>query len=158
LLNEISYIYKILNNVNGKFYIGSTNNFNNRKITHLTKLNKGKHENKYLQRAWNKYGEDNFEFIILEIVPYEDQFNIEQKYLDKLKPFKNKGYNIAVDTNNGFNCGVKIKACIFCNQEFETTISSQKYCNYCRNYQDNYYKQLENEGKIKLIGGHYKFV
>ena len=85
MLNEISYIYKILNNVNGKFYIGSTNNFNNRKITHLTKLNKGKHENKYLQRAWNKYGEDNFEFIILEIVPYEDQFNIEQKYLDKLK-------------------------------------------------------------------------
>ena len=62
-----------------------------------------------------------------------------------------------MDISNGFICE-KIKTCIFCNEEFKTFAPNQKYCDECRNYQDNYYKQLETTGVIKLVGGTYKFV
>ena len=60
-------IYKIINVVNGKLYIGSTmHKFSKRKSEHLTALRKGYHFNSHLQSAWNKYGEENFIFEILE--------------------------------------------------------------------------------------------
>ena len=40
----------------------------------------------------------------------------------------------------------------------EARYHSQKYCDWCRNYQDNYYVQLEKECVVKFIGGKYKFV
>jgi group I intron endonuclease len=49
-----------------KTYVGSTTNFQNRKSRHLNDLNKGNHHSKKLQRSWNKYGINNFIFIILE--------------------------------------------------------------------------------------------
>lgn len=55
-MNKISGIYKILNIKNGKFYIGSSNNIKVRWSQHKTLLKNNKHENKYLQNAWNKYG------------------------------------------------------------------------------------------------------
>jgi len=61
-----SGIYKILNIKNNKVYIGSTTNFNKRKNEHLKRLRKNKHENKYLQRAFNKYKEDNIKFELIE--------------------------------------------------------------------------------------------
>jgi group I intron endonuclease len=157
LLNDFSYIYKILNKVNGKFYIGSTNNFENRKSSHISKLVRGIHDNQHLQNAWNKYSEDNFDFIILERVPRKDQFKIEQKYLNELKPFKDNGYNIALDAHSGFN-HERTKICVFCKQEFKTYAPNQKYCDECRNWQDDQYKQLETDGIIELVGGVYKFV
>ena len=61
-------IYQITNKINGKIYIGSTNNLSKRWNNHRSKLRNGKHENDYLQQAWNKYGEDAFEFSIVEEV------------------------------------------------------------------------------------------
>lgn len=96
------YIYKILNKINGKFYIGSTNNAKRRWNQHRTELNKNIHCNKHLQNAWNKYGENNFDFIILEKSMDEDnQFEMEQKYLNELNPFNLKGYNISRNANGG---------------------------------------------------------
>jgi len=54
LLN--SGIYKILNTVNNKFYIGSAVNLNSRFRTHKANLINNKHPNKHLQAAFNKYG------------------------------------------------------------------------------------------------------
>lgn len=60
-------IYKITNLVNGKFYIGSTKGKLQRRISaHLAKLRYDKHYNIHLQKSWNKYGENNFKFEILE--------------------------------------------------------------------------------------------
>ncbi len=59
-------IYGIKNNINGKYYIGQTINLRNRKGRHKYLLKNNKHHNLRLQNAWNKYGEKNFEFIILE--------------------------------------------------------------------------------------------
>jgi group I intron endonuclease len=64
-----SVIYKIINSVNNKFYIGSTNNQYERFRTHRNKLRNNKHHTKHLQAAWNKYGEDAFIFHVIEIIP-----------------------------------------------------------------------------------------
>jgi len=155
--NEISYIYQILNKVNGKYYIGSTNDFNKRKSSHLSKLYKGKHNNIYLQRAWDKYGLENFEFIILKIVTRKNQFKVEQQYLNKLKPFNDNGYNIAREAIGGFNVSI-LKVCVICKNEYQTSSPNQKYCNECHNWQNNMYKKLEEEGKIILKGEKVEFV
>ena len=52
-----SGIYKILNKINGKFYIGSAVNFKRRFARHKRLLNINCHPNEYLQNAWNKYWE-----------------------------------------------------------------------------------------------------
>ncbi len=79
-------IYKITNLVNCKFYIGSAKYFAGRKGEHLSLLRKGKHHNKHLQSSYNKYGEDKFEFNIIEYTTKEKLIEREQYYLDTLQP------------------------------------------------------------------------
>ncbi len=64
-LND-SGIYCILNKINGKVYIGSALEFRKRKNLHYKNLKDNKHHSRYLQNSFNKYGEENFEFIILQ--------------------------------------------------------------------------------------------
>lgn len=95
---KISGIYKITNKTTNKFYIGSSNNVHHRwNYGHRGNLNKGIHSNLKLQNAWNKYGEDNFIFTILEICPIEKLLKIEQKYLNKYVGLK-ACYNISKDS------------------------------------------------------------
>ena len=61
-------IYKIINVVNNKFYVGSAVNFSRRKSRHFSELRTGKHNNRILQSAWHKYGEQAFVFVVLEEV------------------------------------------------------------------------------------------
>ena len=100
-----AYIYMIINVINGKFYIGSTDDIKGRWHTHLYCLNKNIHHSKHLQHAWNKYGEEAFEFEVLEEFEVEDkqeQFNREQLYLDLFKPWdSNIGYNISQKAEYG---------------------------------------------------------
>lgn len=77
-----SGIYEIVNLVNGKRYVGSAKNFSIRWKAHRSGLGLGKHHNKPLQRAWNKYGADCFEFRVLELCALSDLINREQWYFD----------------------------------------------------------------------------
>ena len=79
-------VYKITNNVNGKFYIGSSVNIISRWSGHLSDLNKNKHHSRYLQRAWNKYGADYFSFEIIEQCEKSQLIAREQHYFDTKKP------------------------------------------------------------------------
>lgn len=90
----MAYIYKIQNIKNGKYYIGSANNFEIRKKQHINDLNKLKHHNYLLQRDWNYYGDENFKFTVLEVVPDDQKFQKEQEYLDLLVGKENEIYNI----------------------------------------------------------------
>lgn len=89
-------IYKILNLENGKFYLGSSNNLKKRKREHFWALKEGKHDNPYLQNAFNKYGEEKFVFEVIEYVYKEENLRlIEQNYLDKYDACnRDIGYNI----------------------------------------------------------------
>jgi group I intron endonuclease len=58
-------IYGIKNTINNKIYIGQSIHIYRRFTEHRRELNKGIHKNVHLQRAWNKYRQNNFEFFIL---------------------------------------------------------------------------------------------
>ncbi|QDX91081.1 hypothetical protein EEL30_00965 (plasmid) [Brevibacillus laterosporus] len=95
-----SGIYKITCLSNSKFYIGSTKDLSKRKIQHWSNLTNGNHHNKHLQRAWNKYGQEQFTFEVLEdlsLVP-ERLIEREQCWID------NTG---CCDPNIGFNIANK---------------------------------------------------
>jgi group I intron endonuclease len=95
-----SCIYRITNVINNKIYIGSTINASKRWIEHKRDLNKQNHHNALLQNAWNKYGEENFVFeIIEEVLDKSKLLEREQYHLDTLNPV----YNICKTTNKGFN-------------------------------------------------------
>lgn len=49
-------IYKIINTINGKIYVGSAKYFAGRKGEHYSMLRNNKHSNKHLQNSYNKYG------------------------------------------------------------------------------------------------------
>lgn len=62
-------IYKIINLINGKFYVGSTTNQKVRFRQHRKLLRGNRHHCKHLQAAWNLYGEDKFDFVRVEVIP-----------------------------------------------------------------------------------------
>lgn len=85
-----SGIYQIKNKINGKFYIGSAVNFIKRKANHFIFLKNGNHPNIHLQRASQKYGVDNLEFMVLEYVEVDKLIEREQLWID----WTNPKYNI----------------------------------------------------------------
>lgn len=91
------YIYHITNKINNKKYIGQTVNIDRRKRVHFNRLNKKNHHSPKLQMAWNKYGEDNFDFtyhtFVIESI--EELNVLEQQEIEKYDSFNN-GYNMTL--------------------------------------------------------------
>lgn len=93
---NVSGIYAIRHKNSGKVYVGSSVNIHVRWKQHKSSLKHRRHHCVRLQRAWNKYGEEAFEFFILEKVD-EDLRQIEQNYIDKLNASNSEfGYNSKV--------------------------------------------------------------
>lgn len=91
-------IYKIVNKLNQRVYIGQSKDIKNRWMRHKSCLNNNSHENKYLQNAWNKYGEGNFEFIVIEECLLEDLDSKEKFWISEYDSMNN-GYNLAEGGN-----------------------------------------------------------
>ena len=80
----MSAIYRILNVANDHFYVGSSVNVRRRRWEHWDSLKKGTHHCEALQAAWAEFGEDAFEFEILEEVANDTQLlHVEETYLMK---------------------------------------------------------------------------
>lgn len=92
-----SGIYKILNTTNDMFYIGQSVDFYVRWSKHKSELNKSIHDNSYLQNAWNKYGEDAFEFIVIEEVTDLSKLNEAEQFWMNITKCCNReiGYNLS---------------------------------------------------------------
>lgn len=89
-----SGIYMWKNKITGRVLVGQTVNFNKRKASYLRSLKNGDYGNSHFQAAWNKYGQDAFEFSILEVVSnHEFLTAFEQKYVDYFRNFKTGVYN-----------------------------------------------------------------
>ena len=88
----------IKNNINNKSYIGQSINIENRWTHHKSELNNNRHINDYLQNAWNKYGEDNFSFIVIEECKESELNEKEIYYINKYNSMNN-GYNLCEGGN-----------------------------------------------------------
>lgn len=90
-----SGIYSITNLKNGKVLIGCSKNVYTRKNCHFHYLRNNKHGNAYLQAAWNKDSEANFEYKVLELCESDSLFELEDKYCKVFNSHdRNFGYNI----------------------------------------------------------------
>lgn len=81
MTTKISGIYVIKRG--DRLYVGSAVNISARWNRHKNSLRKNMHENPHLQNAWNKYGEEAFEFVVLEECDVEQLLEREQHYLDQ---------------------------------------------------------------------------
>ena len=89
-------VYTITNARNGKVYVGGSVDIEKRWSVHKAHLRHGRHVNKHLQAAWNKYGEDAFEWRVVEETESIDCITgYEQYWLDCLLMSPNTCYNIA---------------------------------------------------------------
>lgn len=96
-----SGVYLIRNILTNKIYIGSAKEFKRRSKQHYSDLKNKRHGNRHLQRAFNKDGEENFIFEILEVVDgtKENRREVEQTYLDKYYDGGKRCYNIINDAD-----------------------------------------------------------
>lgn len=91
-------IYCIKQLTTNKIYIGLTTDYVRRKNEHLYELRHNMHCNKHLQHAWNKYGECDFSFEILQEIP-GNQEQLKQAEIAMIECLdatnRQKGFNIS---------------------------------------------------------------
>lgn len=90
-------IYKIINIVNNKFYVGSAVDLKRRKARHFSELRHGRHNNRHLQAAWVKYGEQAFVFVVVEELANDADLLAAENVWLKEHVGKDYCYNIGVD-------------------------------------------------------------
>jgi len=90
-------IYKIINTINNKFYVGGAVDLKRRKARHFSELRMGKHNNRHLQAAWDKYGEQSFIFAVVEELPSDADLSAAENVWLKGHVGKDYCYNIGVD-------------------------------------------------------------
>lgn len=134
-------VYKISNDIDGKFYIGSTNNLIKRYYTHINHIRTNKNTCVKLIRAVIKHGEDNFKFEIVCECPTDKILETEQEYIDILQPH----YNIAKIA--GSNLGIKRTE----------EVKHKKSVSQKENWKDDAYrtKHLENLSKNWKTGSNH---
>lgn len=100
-IKQESGVYRIVHKASGKSFIASLPNLKSMDGRRF-ELNNGSFQNKELQQDWKTYGEDAFEFEVLEVLkPSENTYvsireqlgELENKWLAKLTPYDDLGYN-----------------------------------------------------------------
>jgi group I intron endonuclease len=89
-------IYQIVSCATGKLYVGSSKSIGRRWTEHRRQLKAKVHPSPRLQRAWDKHGESNFVFSVLEECVPEVLFEREQFHIDRLKPDYNSMLRVRV--------------------------------------------------------------
>ena len=133
----VSGIYCIKNLINNKRYIGLSKNLNHRFKVHKHKLNNNSHINKHLQQAWNKYGENNFDFYIIEKCDKNFLKEREKYYIEKYKT-NNRVYGY-----NKTSGGDGVKDLSFESRE-KISISETKFPIVCLNLDGTFVKEYRN--------------
>lgn len=100
-----SGIYKIINTINNKVYIGKSINIKRRFSQHLSALKiKSKDENRHLINAYHKYGKENFKIEIIEAINFNsNELVFKERELYWIDYFdstnRGKGYNLRRDSS-----------------------------------------------------------
>ena len=85
----VSGIYSIVRVGTDDLYIGSSSDITKRIKRHFSQLRNNKHHSKYLQRVYNKYGQNALEVRVVEYCDVDILIQREQYYLDTYKPIFN---------------------------------------------------------------------
>jgi len=102
---EKSGIYFIRNKETGSAYVGSTlKSFKSRWSKHKSMLRNNSHPNKFLQNAWNKYGEKAFVFDIAEVIIDTKQMIEREQYWMDVFFTANKSYNLRPKSESNAGC------------------------------------------------------
>lgn len=80
-------IFIVQNKINNKYLLVPTQNLKSMINRVRFQLNSKGHPNRELQMEWNEFGEDNFEFIILETLDY-DKDESKTDYSEELEIMK----------------------------------------------------------------------
>ena len=144
-----SGIYLIGNIINDKKYIGSAKNINKRWYQHKYALNNNTHDNSCLQNAWNKYGENNFKFTIIEEVVPENLLQREQYYINLYQACDKKhGYNLLPTAGNSL--GFKFSK----ESKYKMSIAKKNKPSSRKNYimSEETKRKIGNANKISQLG------
>lgn len=87
-------IYRIYNKMNGKSYIGQSKNVEGRIRGHFRDLNRGIHCNCHLQSAFLLYGNENFDWQLVEVCE-EIETDERERYWTDVARYYADVYNIA---------------------------------------------------------------
>ncbi|MEO3944804.1 GIY-YIG nuclease family protein [Gorillibacterium sp. CAU 1737] len=93
-------VTQIRNKENGKLFLDSHSNLKNKWITLKMQLDMGRFANRELQKEWQQYGADAFEYEVLEQKEADEVTDIRwelkqllKPWLEKVQPYGEKGYN-----------------------------------------------------------------
>jgi group I intron endonuclease len=139
-------VYGIRNSINGKWYIGESVNIKYRKSKHFSTLKYNCHKNDYLQRSWNKYGKEVFEFIILELCLEE---SLEAKEKEWIAKYKSNDFEYGYNLTDGGNVGKKMK------EESKSKLSDSIKKHWLFNTHPMLGKNHTQEAKNKIAAGHF---
>lgn len=132
-------IYCIKNIVNNKVYIGKSKNIYKRIHQHLYDLrnNRFKNENQHLLKSWYKYGNDNFEYFVLEYLDYDENL-VKEKELYWIN------YYNSTDRNKGYNFRMDSSTKMICHKETSKKISERLKKEWKNGIRKNHSKKLSN--------------
>ncbi len=118
-------VYKLINNINSKVYIGITSqDINSRLSGHYTSaLNKN--ENSRLYDAIRKYGKENFSIITIKD-DAKDWLELERQEIDLIKKYKSNNSKFGYNITKGGDIGTS-KSIMFNNMEFPSFASLSSY-------------------------------
>ena len=120
---KISGIYKITNTITGDFYIGSSKDVKERWANHKIPSAWKRYSNNPMYLDMQKYGTDKFAFEILAEVEADFLKEMEQRFIETLKP-----------TYNNYRAkGLDIERCKDCKKQYQKT---DKYKDYHKQYQN----------------------
>lgn len=92
---KVAGIYAILNTTSGKLYIGKSDNLRKRKVSHINDLRANRHNNILLTRAYQKYGESAFRFVVIHTCSVDELSKMEGYFVNKYDCCNPKiGYNL----------------------------------------------------------------
>ena len=137
-MQKISGVYKITNTVTGDFYIGSSKNIKKRWAEHKCPSSWKRLPNNQMYQDMKKYGVDKFAFEVLEVVEIVSLKEMEQQFIETLKPTYNqmnaKGWNIE-RRKKYYKEYKKTDKCKEYNKEYKKTDK-------CKEYNKEYKNQL----------------
>lgn len=126
-MKKISAVYKIVNTVTGDFYVGSSKDAMNRWASHKWSSSWKRYPNNKMYQDMQKYGVDKFRFQILAPIIPEYLKQVEQRFIEMLKPTynSNRAYGPDVEkrkaSNNRYNQSEK------CKEHQKSLHQSEKY-------------------------------